>query len=369
MRGSVNTTRNTVPHFSLRKTSTAMHRSVVSFEPLGPVLAIMPWNFPYWQVFRFTAPALMAGNVTLLKHASGVCGSALAIENVFREAGFPDDVFTTLIVGSDAVPHIIHGARVRAVTLTGSTAAGRHVAADAGQALKKVVLALGGSDPYLILADADLELSAEKCVTSRLINSGQSCIAAKRFIVQRAVAAEFSALVVEKMAARKVGDPLVEGSDVGPMARTDLRDELHDQVMQSVELGAQCLFGGAIPDGGGAYYPPTVLGAVIPGMPAYGEELFGPVAAIITVHGVDEAIATANDSVYGLGAAVFTRSVPPSLRATSIWPNASSRHALKPDAASSTILSARIRVCRSAASRIPASDVNSAHSASASSST
>ena len=284
-------------------------RSVVAFEPLGPVLAVMPWNYPFWQVFRFAAPTLMAGNVALLKHASGVCGCALAIEDIFRAAGFPEDVFRTLIIASDAVNGLIADGRVRAVTLTGSTAAGRSVAAAAGQALKKVVLELGGSDPYIILADADLELAAEKCVTSRLNNSGQSCIAAKRFIVERAVAEQFTAAVVAQMRARKIGDPLADGSDLGPMARADLRDELHAQVRKSVELGAQCLLGGTIPDGLGAYYPPTVLGAVTPSMPAYREELFGPVAAIVSVDDLDAAITTANDSVYGLGAAVFTRDI------------------------------------------------------------
>lgn len=284
-------------------------RSVVEFAPLGPVLAVMPWNFPFWQVFRFAAPTLMAGNVVLLKHASGVCGAALAIEDVMREAGLPEDVFKTLIISSDAVARLIEDDRVRAVTLTGSTAAGRNVAAAAGQALKKAVLELGGSDPYIVLADADIELAAEKCVTSRLINTGQSCIAAKRFIVERAVAEAFSALVVAKMATKKVRDPFAGDCDLGPMARTDLRDELHEHVQASIELGARCLLGGEIPAGAGAYYPPTVLGAVTSRMPAFREELFGPVAAITTAADRDEAIALANDSDYGLGAAVFTRDV------------------------------------------------------------
>jgi len=280
--------------------------SFVTFEPLGVILAVMPWNFPFWQVFRFAAPGLMAGNAGILKHSSNVQGCALAIEAVFREAGFPEDIFRTLVIGSRLVEHAIEHPKVRAVTLTGSTPAGRAVASKAGELLKKTVLELGGSDPYVILEDADLGPAAEACVTSRLINAGQSCIAAKRFIVPEKIRGEFEKLFVERMKARKMGNPLHEDSDVGPQARRDLRDELHGQVVESIEKGARCLLGGEVPDLPGAFYPPTVLTDVAKGMPAYDDELFGPVAAIIPVRNEEEAIRVANDSVFGLGAAVFT---------------------------------------------------------------
>ena len=287
--------------------ATDASRSFVTFEPLGVVLAVMPWNFPFWQVFRFAAPGLMAGNTGVLKHASNVSGCALAIEQVFRDAGFPANVFRTLLIGSAAVGSVIENPHVRAVTLTGSTPAGKSVAGKAGAVLKKTVLELGGSDPYLILEDADLELAVETCVTSRLINAGQSCIAAKRFIVVEPVRKEFERRFVTKMATKKMGDPLQEGIDLGPQAREDLRNELHKQVVKSVEKGASLLLGGTIPDYEGAFYPPTVLTDVRKGMPAYDEELFGPVAAIIPVKDEAEAIHVANDSEFGLGAAVFTR--------------------------------------------------------------
>lgn len=282
-------------------------KSFVTFQPLGVVLAVMPWNFPFWQVFRFAAPALMAGNAGLLKHASNVPGCALAIEQVFREAGFPEHLFRTLLVGSGEVDRVIENARVVAVTLTGSTPAGRAVATKAGQMLKKTVLELGGSDPYVILEDADLPAAATTCVNSRLINSGQSCIAAKRFIVVESIRKQFETLFVDQMRTRKVGDPMKEETAVGPLARHDLRDELHQQVQRSLEKGARCLLGGDIPESKGAFYSPTVLTDVKKGMPAYDEELFGPVAAIIPVRDEVEAIRVANDSVFGLGAAVFTK--------------------------------------------------------------
>ncbi len=284
-------------------------KSFATFDPLGAILAVMPWNFPFWQVFRFAAPALMAGNVGLLKHASNVPGCALAIEDVFKQAGFPDNVFRTLLLDSKAAKAVIRNRFVRAVTLTGSTKAGRSVASTAGRALKKCVLELGGSDPYLILADADLEQAAAACATSRLINSGQSCIAAKRFIVVESVREEFERLFVGRMRAAKMGDPMNEEFTVGPQARRDLRDELHEQVRKSIAAGARCVLGGEIPSGAGAYYPPTVLTDVKKGMPAYDEELFGPVAAIIPVKNERAAIRVANDSVFGLGAAVFTRDI------------------------------------------------------------
>ena len=285
---------------------TEASRSYVAFRPLGVVLAVMPWNFPFWQVLRFAAPALMAGNGCLLKHASNVLGSALAIEDLFRDAGLPEHIFRTLRIGSGAVASVIESPVVRAVTLTGSTPAGQAVAAKAGSVLKKTVLELGGSDAYVVLEDADLEATATTCANSRLINSGQSCIAAKRFVVVEAVRERFEELLVERMQAETLGDPLEEGVTVGPQAREDLRDELHQQVTDSVEAGARCLLGGEIPERPGAFYPPTVLAGVVPGMPAYDEELFGPVAAIITARDEEDAIRIANDSVFGLGAAVFT---------------------------------------------------------------
>ena len=284
-------------------------RSFVTFLPLGVVLAVMPWNFPLWQVFRFAAPALMAGNVGVLKHASNVPGCALAIEDVFKQAGFPANVFRTLLIDSKQVDAVIENPHVKAVTLTGSTPAGKAVARKSGEMLKKSVLELGGSDPYVILADADIETAVTTCVTSRLINSGQSCINAKRFIVVEQLRRKFEELFVERMSEQKMGDPLEDQTDVGPQAREDLRDELHAQVIQSIEKGARCLLGGAVPDGPGAYYPPTVLTDVTRGMPAYDEELFGPVAAIIPVKNEAEAIQVANDSCFGLGAAVFTEDV------------------------------------------------------------
>ncbi|MDH3290598.1 MAG: NAD-dependent succinate-semialdehyde dehydrogenase [Gemmatimonadota bacterium] len=280
-------------------------RSYVSFRPLGTVLAVMPWNFPFWQVFRFAAPALMAGNTGVLKHASNVTGCALAIEEVFREAGMPADVFRTLVIGAGRVRSVIEAPQIKAVTLTGSGPAGRAVAAAAGAALKKTVLELGGSDPYVVLEDANLDETVDTCVTSRLINSGQSCIAAKRFIVVASIKEAFERRYVEVMRDKTMGDPF-GAVDVGPLARRDLRDELHQQVVGSVERGARLLLGGTVPDGPGAFYPPTVLADVRPGMPAYDDELFGPVAAVIEARDETEAVRIANDSAFGLGAAVFT---------------------------------------------------------------
>lgn len=287
--------------------ATEWQRSYVAFRPLGGLLAVMPWNFPFWQVFRAAAPALMAGNVVLLKHASNVTGCALAIAEVFARAGFPPGVFQVLRIGAERVGEVIEHNAVQAVTLTGSTTAGRAVAAAAGRALKKTVLELGGSDPYVVLEDADLEAAAEACVTARLINNGQSCIAAKRFIVVARVRPRFEELVVGKMRARHPGDPLDEGCAIGPLARADLRDELHRQVKESKRLGARVLLGGAVPEGSGAFYPATVLADVRPGMPAFDEETFGPVAAIIEAADEAEAVALANHTPFGLGAAVFTQ--------------------------------------------------------------
>jgi succinate-semialdehyde dehydrogenase/glutarate-semialdehyde dehydrogenase len=281
-------------------------KSFVAYQPLGVVLAVMPWNFPFWQVFRFAAPALMAGNAGVLKHASSVPGSALAIEEVFRNAGFPENLFRTLLIGSRQVAAVIEHPLVKAVTLTGSTPAGQAVASKAGEMLKKTVLELGGSDPYIILEDANLAEAVSTCVASRLINAGQSCIAAKRFVVVNSVKTGFEELFVQKMKTHRMGDPFDPETTVGPQARHDLRDELHAQVQKSIANGARLLLGGTIPDGSGAYYPPTVLTDVKKGMPAYDEELFGPVAAIIPVKDEFEAIQVANDTIFGLGAAIFT---------------------------------------------------------------
>ena len=286
---------------------TEAHDSFVAFEPLGVVLAVMPWNFPFWQVFRFAAPALMAGNAGLLKHASSVPGCALAIEELLTSAGFPDGLFRTLLVGHEAVAPIIEHPLLRAVTLTGSTPAGSQVARKAGEQIKKTVLELGGSDPYVILEDADLEAAAATCAVSRLINGGQSCIAAKRFIVVGPCKERFEQLLAARMQTAVMGDPLDEATTLGPQARHDLRDDLHRQVVESIAGGARCLLGGKIPAGPGAFYPPTLLTDVNEGMPAYGEELFGPVAAVIVADDEADALRIANDSPFGLGAAVFTR--------------------------------------------------------------
>jgi succinate-semialdehyde dehydrogenase/glutarate-semialdehyde dehydrogenase len=286
---------------------TEASKSFVTFQPLGIVLAIMPWNFPFWQVFRFVAPALMAGNAGVLKHASNVFGSALAIEEVIRKAGFPENLFRTLLIGSKKVDRVIEDPLVKAVTLTGSTPAGIAVARKSGEMLKKTVLELGGSDPYVVLEDADLEAAVPACVNSRLINAGQSCIAAKRFIVVESILEKFEKRYVGLMSSKIMGDPLSEETEIGPQARFDLRDELHQQVMDSIKKGAKCLLGAEIPESKGAFYPPTVLTDVKKGMPAYDEELFGPVAAIIPVKDEKEAIFVANDSIFGLGAAVFTK--------------------------------------------------------------
>ena len=280
--------------------------SQVVFEPLGVILAVMPWNFPFWQVFRFAAPTLMSGNTAILKHASNVSGCALAIADVFDRAGLEPGVFNTVLVPGSRVGTLIDDPRIRAVTLTGSTPAGKAVAARAGAALKKTVLELGGSDPYLILDDVELPRTAADCAFARLVNAGQSCVAAKRFVVLESVREQFEELFVAEMSSRKLGDPLDDATMLGPQARHDLRDELHAQVLRSIRAGARLLLGGSIPDGAGALYPPTVLTDVTRGMPAYHEELFGPVAAIIPVADEAEAVRVANDTVFGLGAAVYT---------------------------------------------------------------
>jgi acyl-CoA reductase-like NAD-dependent aldehyde dehydrogenase len=286
--------------------ATEAAHSFVRFDPLGTVLAIMPWNFPFWQAFRCAAPALMAGNTVVLKHASNVPGCALAIEDVFCDAGFPPGVFMTLLVPSSAVAELIHHPAIHAVSLTGSEAAGSEVAGHAGAALKKAVLELGGSDPFLVLADADPERAAEAAATARTLNSGQSCIAAKRFIVDVSIAERFELALVERMRALVVGDPLRRETQIGPLARADLRDALHDQVERTLAMGAALRLGGSRLTGPGFFYAPTVLAGVEPGMPAFDEETFGPVAAVSRARDERHAIELANRSRYGLGASVWT---------------------------------------------------------------
>ncbi len=286
---------------------TAARKSFVRCLPIGPVLAVMPWNFPFWQVFRFVAPGLMAGNVGLLKHASNVPQCALAIEALLREAGFDEGVFQTLLIGSGAVSGVIADPRVEAVTLTGSEGAGASVGAAAGRALKKSVLELGGSDPFIVMPSADVEKAAKTAVTARCINNGQSCIAAKRFIVHEAVYGEFEQRFVEGMRALKVGDPMADATDVGPLATPQVRDDVAAQVEASVAAGAKVLCGGARLPGPGNFYAPTALAEIPEGSPAYRDELFGPVASLFRVKGLDEAIRLANDSTFGLGSSVWTR--------------------------------------------------------------
>jgi succinate-semialdehyde dehydrogenase/glutarate-semialdehyde dehydrogenase len=281
-------------------------RSYVRYDPLGPVLAVMPWNFPYWQVFRFAAPSLMAGNVGLLKHASNVPGCALAIEDLFVSAG-AGDAFQVLLIGSDGVEKVVADHRVVAATVTGSERAGASVAGAAGREIKPTVLELGGSDPFIVLADADVEPAIATAAQARLINNGQSCIAAKRFIVDRSVADRFTDGLVDAMEAAKVGDPLDEATEVGPLAREDLLDELHDQVQRSVKDGSVLRTGGERLDRPGYFYAPTLLDHVTPAHAAGCEETFGPVAAVIRVDGEDEAVAAANSTPYGLGASLWTQ--------------------------------------------------------------
>ncbi|HWQ27018.1 MAG TPA: NAD-dependent succinate-semialdehyde dehydrogenase [Chlorobaculum sp.] len=286
-------------------------RGVVKFEPLGLVLGVMPWNFPYWQVFRFAAPSIMAGNGIVVKHAPNVTACSIAIETLFREAGFPEHLYCAIHIDIDEVDRLtgfmIDHPAIKAVSVTGSTAAGRAVASKAGRAIKRSVLELGGSDPYIVLDDADIAQAVNHCAAGRLLNAGQSCIAAKRFIVHSSVIGEFTRLLVQKMQSAVMGEPFSPGVEVGPIARADLRDMVHSQVERSVSAGAKLLCGGIVPEGPGCFYPPTVLAGVGRGMAAYEEEIFGPVASIIEVHDDDEAVAVANDSDYGLGSAVFSR--------------------------------------------------------------
>jgi succinate-semialdehyde dehydrogenase/glutarate-semialdehyde dehydrogenase len=275
--------------------------SFVTYKPLGVVLAVMPWNFPYWQVIRFAAPALCAGNAAVLKHASNVPGCALALEEIFKEAGFPENLFRTLLISSKEVNRVIEHKLIQAVTITGSTKAGKEVAKKAGEVLKKVVLELGGSDPYLIMKDADLALAAKVLVKGRLLNAGQSCISPKRLIVDQAVYQEFIKLVVVEMK---------QAASIAPMARKDLRSELQEQLDKSLKQGATCLIGGKIPSGAGAFYPATLLIDLKPGMTAFDEELFGPVVCLIPAADEEEMIKLANMSQYGLGGGIFSQNIP-----------------------------------------------------------
>lgn len=288
---------------------TEAQKSYVHYQPLGVLLAVMPWNFPFHQVFRAAAPATMAGNVVVLKHASNVTMSALKMVEIFERAGYPKGVFSTLLVGGAHMDAIVADARIAAATVTGSEFAGSRVAAVAGEHIKPTVLELGGSDPFIILEDADLESAVPGAVTGRTLNAGQSCICAKRFIVVESVYDEFVDKFVPVMEALKMGDPQDAETQIGPLARADLRDELHKQVEASVEKGARLLTGGRIPDMAGSYYPPTVLVDVAPGMPAYDEEFFGPVAIVIKVKDEKDAIRVANDSRFGLGGAVWSQDI------------------------------------------------------------
>jgi succinate-semialdehyde dehydrogenase/glutarate-semialdehyde dehydrogenase len=281
-------------------------RCYIRYQPIGPVLAVMPWNFPFWQVFRFAAPALMAGNVGLLKHASNVPQCALAIEDVLRRAGFPADVFQTLLIGSGQVGRVLDDPRVRAATLTGSEAAGAQVASQAGRQIKKTVLELGGSDPFIVMPSADLDRAARTAAEARTINNGQSCIAAKRFIVDRRVAAEFERRFVAAMREMRVGDPLDEATQIGPLATAQILEDLDGQVRRSVEMGARILTGGQRLDRPGHFYAPTILADAPADSPAYREELFGPVAVLFTADGAEDAVRLANDTEFGLGASAWT---------------------------------------------------------------
>jgi len=299
----------TTEYLQPRMIPTEMQKSYVTYQPLGIIFAIMPWNFPFWQVFRFAAPTLMAGNAALLKHAPISTGTALAIESLFHESGFVDNLFRTLIISNDGASKVITHEKIAAVTLTGSTQAGKIVGAEAAKVLKKSVLELGGCDPYIILEDADLELTAEECTTSRMLNSGQSCIAAKRLIVVECIQDKFLELLKEKIKKYKIGNPLDDKINCGPLARKDIRDKVHEQVQKSIQKGAELITGGEVPHQDGFYYPPTILKDIKKGMPAYDDEIFGPVIAIIIANDEAEAINIANDTSYGLGAGIFTKNI------------------------------------------------------------
>jgi len=286
---------------------TEAKESFIRYEPIGAVLAVMPWNFPFWQVFRFAAPALMAGNVALLKHASNVPQCALAIEEIFREGGFADNELQTLLITSQQVKKVLEDERVRAVTLTGSEPAGANVASNAAKRIKKSVLELGGSDPFIVMPSADLDEAVKVGVKARIVNNGQSCIAAKRFIIHERIADEFEQKFVAAMKKLKIGDPLDASTDVGPLAMKQIVEDLDAQVRASVQAGAKLLSGGKRVDGRGYFYEPTVLTGIPPSAPAYGEETFGPVASLFRARDFDEAVRIANSTKFGLGSSVWTR--------------------------------------------------------------
>ncbi len=294
--------------------ATEADQSFVAFEPLGVILAVMPWNFPFWQVFRFAAPALMAGNVVLLKHASNVPRCAQAIEEIFRNSGAPKGLFQTLLIGAGKVKKLIEDRRVAAVTLTGSDKAGSEVGEVAGKNIKKVVMELGGSDPFIVMREANLKQAVETAIRSRMLNTGQSCIAAKRFIVEKEVYRDFLKLLKKQIAALKPGDPMQEKTNIGPMAREDLLKELHSQVRYSVKKGAKLETGGKKIPGKGFFYQPTLLTHVTENMPVYSQEVFGPVASVIMVESEEEAIRVANDTEFGLGASIWTENIDQALR-------------------------------------------------------
>lgn len=295
--------------FESESVKTDASQSYVRFDPLGVVLAVMPWNFPFWQVCRFLAPSLMAGNVALLKHASNVTGCSLMIEELVHEAGFPPGVFASLLISGSRASEVVGHPLVRAATLTGSERAGRSLAAAAGKHLKKTVLELGGSDPFIVLADADIAKTARSAAKARSINTGQSCIAAKRFIVEQSILKEFEEAFISEMENLKQGDPTDTNNDLGPLAREDLLSTLDDQVKRSIDAGAKLRLGGKRLDRKGYFYPATVLGDVEPGMPAFDEEVFGPVAAIIAASSAENAVELANQSSLGLGASIWTADI------------------------------------------------------------
>jgi succinate-semialdehyde dehydrogenase/glutarate-semialdehyde dehydrogenase len=288
---------------------TEASKSYLAYRPIGIIFAVMPWNFPFWQVLRFAAPALMAGNVCVLKHASNVQGCALEIEKIFHDSGYPKNVFRTLVIGSKYVKNVIKNPNVKAVTITGSTPAGKAVASQAGAVLKKTVLELGGSDPYIILKDADLDQAVSACMTGRFLNTGQSCIAAKRFIVVESILEDFKQKLIVAIKLEKMGDPFDKYVTIGPMVNIESRNEVHRLVKATIRKGAELLVGGKIPTTKGAFYPPTLLNDVKPGMPAFDDEIFGPVASIISAKNEKEAILLANQSQFGLGGAVFTKNL------------------------------------------------------------
>jgi len=283
-------------------------KSFISIQPIGLILGIMPWNFPFWQVFRFAIPTITAGNGAILKHASNVQGCAVAIESCFRESGFPRNIFRNLVIPGSDVSEVIKNSAIAAVTITGSTPAGKSVAKTAGSVLKKTVLELGGSDPYIILDDANLSLAVDSCISGRLLNAGQSCIAAKRLIVTESVYDSFLSMMVEKLSEKIMGNPM-DDVDMGPMVSVEARDEVHHQVMQSIQTGAELVLGGEIPQGVGAYYPITLLAGVTPNMVAFDEEIFGPVFSVIKAKNEAHAIELANQTEFGLGASIFTKSL------------------------------------------------------------